>query len=62
MNVSIVISCHGNVVKGFFTLWSNICVCVCVFTTSDCPVIYDGQFIIIYVYYNFRIILLPSDM
>jgi hypothetical protein len=34
--------CHCNVVMAFWALWDNIYDCV--FTTSDFPVILDGQF------------------
>jgi hypothetical protein len=54
--------CHGNSVKGLWTLWDYICYC-CVFTASDFRVIlvdqYTSFFRIIYIYiyiyiYNLR--------
>jgi hypothetical protein len=42
MNVCVVITCHGNAVKGFWVLWDN--------TTLDVPIILDGQFTSSYIF------------
>jgi hypothetical protein len=49
--------CHGNSVKGLWTLWDYICYC-CVFTASDFPIILVDQytsFLELYIYFFFNL-------